>query len=110
MILEMYSIYDHAAKAYNQPFFVNTLGVAVRTFESTVNNNGEANTINANPEQFTLFKIGTYDDSNGSISPLDTPEPVCKALDVMEPTLNRDQVMETLQELLDKVTKLENLQ
>lgn len=108
MILEAYSIFDHAAKAFNQPFFVQTKGVAIRTFQGTVNA-PENNTVNQNPEQFTLFKLGTYDDSNGAMVPLDTPEPIIKAVEIHEPQLNKEQISETLLELLDKVTKLERI-
>lgn len=110
MKLEIFTIYDHAAKAYNKPFFVQTVGIAIRTFQATVNEE-QNGAINQNPEQFTLFKIGVYDDSDGSIISLDTPEPVMKALDVLEPsnTINKDQISETLMTLLDKVNNLEKI-
>lgn len=109
MFIEIYSIFDHATKAYMQPFFTNNRATAIRNFQATVNPDSP-NMISGNPEQFTLFYLGKYDDSTGTIENCPTPEPVMKALDVHEPQLNRDSVMETLQLLVDKVTKLENLQ
>lgn len=108
MKLEIYSIYDHASKAYMTPFFMQNKGMAIRSFQGTVNPE-TPNMVSQNPEQFTLFKLGDYDDSNGKVECLDTPEPILKAQEIHEPQLNRDQIMETLMTLVDKVTNLERI-
>jgi hypothetical protein len=65
MKLNIYSIFDSAAKAYAPPFFLHNDGLAVRGFQDNVNN-PESQAFR-NPDQFTLFHIGTYDDITGVI-------------------------------------------
>jgi len=67
MILNVYTIYDDAAKAYMQPFMFQTDGLAVRAFQDNINSD-KSNNISEHPEQFTLFKVGEFDDSTGAIS------------------------------------------
>lgn len=69
MKLAIYSIYDTAAKAYTRPFFLQNDGLAIRAFQDQVNAQ-EANNISEHPDQFTLFKLGEFDDLSGDI--LDT--------------------------------------
>lgn len=71
MKLKIYTIYDHAAKAYNKPFYEHTDGVALRIFTNLVNSKEET-TIAQYPEQFALFCIGEYDDATGSVSTFDS--------------------------------------
>jgi hypothetical protein len=66
MKLNVYSIYDSAAKAYTQPFFMHNDGLAIRAFQDNVN--APDNNIANHPDQFTLFCIGEYDDSSGELS------------------------------------------
>jgi hypothetical protein len=66
MKLNVYSIFDSAAKAYTSPFFMHNDGLAIRAFQDNVNAEQE-NNISKHPDQFTLFKIGEFDDSTGEI-------------------------------------------
>jgi hypothetical protein len=66
MNINVYTIYDEAAKAYITPFFMQNDGLAIRAFQDNVNSKDESN-IAKHPEQFTLFKIGVYDDQRGVI-------------------------------------------
>ena len=77
MNLNIYSIYDSAAKAYMSPFFMHNHGLAIRAFSDQVNATTD-NQIKNHPEQFTLFHIAEYNDENGHIEPLDTPKPLGK--------------------------------
>lgn len=61
MKLAMFSVYDSAAEAYLQPFFMRTRGEAVRAFIDAVNGGQEAFT--AHPGDYTLFYLGTFDQS-----------------------------------------------
>ena len=70
MILTIYSIYDSAAKAYAQPFFMHNDGLAIRAFQDMVNSQDE-NNIAKHPDQFTLFKLGTFDDQSGNFTSID---------------------------------------
>jgi len=66
MKLNVYSIFDSAAKAYTAPFFMHNDGLAIRAFQDNVNAEQE-NNISKHPDQFTLFKIGEFDDATGEI-------------------------------------------
>lgn len=67
MILRAYSIFDHKALQYHPPFFASTDGAAVRSLQDLVND--QNTTIGRHPSDYTLYCIGTYDDSNGGLSP-----------------------------------------
>lgn len=60
-----YTVFDHAAEAYLEPFFAPTRGVAIRSFTEAVNSEGH--TFAKHPEDYTLYEIGTYDPSTGVI-------------------------------------------
>jgi len=66
MKLNVYSIFDSAAKAYTNPFFMHNDGLAIRAFSDNVNSEQE-NNISKHPDQFTLFRIGEFDDASGEI-------------------------------------------
>lgn len=68
MILEVVSIYDEKLGAYSQPSFVASKGVALRSFTDQVNN--QSSPLNAHPSDYTLFRIGQFDDVTGELIPL----------------------------------------
>ena len=70
MDLNIYTIYDQAANAYMQPFFMQHDGLAIRTFADNVNSEDKSS-IAQHPGQFTLFKIGVFNDSEAKIEPSD---------------------------------------
>jgi len=86
MILQVYSIYDSAVKAYQDPFYMHSEGQAIRAFSDTVNN--EKSLVHSHPEDFVLFYLGTYDDQTGKFQPPadQTPVSVTTALSVVKPT------------------------
>jgi hypothetical protein len=82
MELNIYSIYDEDAKAYLQPFFTQNHGIAIRVFSDNVN--GKDNQIANHPHKFTLFHIGTYNDSTAKIDSLKTPKSLGKGNEYKE--------------------------
>lgn len=66
MKVKVYSLFDSAAKAYTQPFFMQNDGLAIRAFQDNVNAK-EENNVSKHPDQFTLFHIGDWDDTEGKI-------------------------------------------
>ena len=64
MKLNVYSIYDQTAKAYITPFFMHNDAMAVRAFSDNINK-GEDSQLSLHPDQFTLYRIGEYDDVTG---------------------------------------------
>jgi len=71
MLVKIFSIYDSKAQAYLQPFFSPTKGTAIRAFADHVNNPDTDMCKHA--EDFTLFEIGEFNDSNAEITLLSTP-------------------------------------
>lgn len=81
MKLQAFSIYDTAAKAFNRPFFQNTKGQAIRGFSDAVND--ESTELWKHPEDYILFELGEFDDSDGSFLPMN-PTKVVTAMEVHE--------------------------
>lgn len=90
MINKIFTVYDVKAKAYITPFFIPEEGMATRLFEQSVNNTehqfGKA------PHDYTLFIVGTFDDSNAEIK-YQTPQSLGNGLEFVatQPT-NTDNV------------------
>lgn len=63
MKLKMFSIYDSKAEAFLQPFFSQTTGTAIRSFESAANEVGHD--FNKYAGDYTLFELGEFDQESG---------------------------------------------
>lgn len=82
MVLKLFCVYDSKAGYYDKPFLMRSTGEAIRGWENIVN---DASTqFNKNPEDFTLFELGTYDDSTGRIVQLPALHSVSTALSVLK--------------------------
>lgn len=68
MILNVYSVKDRAADSFGRPFFVATDGLACRSFIDEVNREADDNQLFRHPDDFDLFRLGTFDDSSGVFS------------------------------------------
>ena len=66
MKLHLCSMKDRAADAFARPMFVPSIGVAIRSFSDEVNREDKDNQLYNHPDDFDLFDLGTFDDSNGS--------------------------------------------
>lgn len=98
MKLNMYSIYDTAASAYTSPFFMHNDGLAIRAFQD--NANTAESQINKHPQQFHLYKVAEWDDSNASIKSIE-PECIAYAHELINPS--------ELEELDKAIRKLNNV-
>ncbi|UIB81480.1 nonstructural protein [Flyfo microvirus Tbat2_160] len=65
MILKIFTIYDSKVEAYMQPFFMQSKGAALRAFTDTISD--RSTQFSKHPQDFTLFEIGEYDDSTGTL-------------------------------------------
>jgi len=74
MKMLMFSIRDSAADAYGRPFFMTSVGIAIRSFTDEINRVAEDNQIYKHPEDFDLFELGEFDDETGRIVLLDVPK------------------------------------
>ena len=61
------SIYDSAVEAYMRPFTAQSPGQATRLFEDELRR--PESDMGRHPEDYSLFQIGTFDDSSGSVEP-----------------------------------------
>ena len=69
MQLIVFTIFDSASGAYLRPFFQRSNGEALRTFENECV--AAESPIANHPEDYSLYRIGTYDDNKGELYPED---------------------------------------
>ena len=65
MKLNAYTIYDVASGIYMRPFFTQADGQAKRSFADI--SNDENHEIGKHPEDYTLYRIGNFDERGGEI-------------------------------------------
>lgn len=70
----VFAVYDSKASAYGTPFFMPSVGVAVRMFTDLAND--PKTTVHAHAEDYTLFEIGSYDDGPGILEALEKHKPL----------------------------------
>jgi len=74
MKMTVVSIKDRAADAFGRPFFVPSVGVAIRSFQDEVNRASEDNQMFHHSDDFDLFELGVFDDANGMFELYDSPK------------------------------------
>lgn len=82
MVLKIYSVYDSKAEAYIPPMFYQSKGQALRQFSEVAND--KTHQIGKYPEDFTLFEIGEFNDSNCKFTLYDTPYSLGLALEFVK--------------------------
>ncbi len=105
MNLNAYSIYDDAAKAFATPFFAINDGIAVRMFQSNINSK-EENNLSKYPDQFTLFKIGTFNDENGELVQLLPAVSLGNGVTYSEKEKDRNELFDMMSELRSIMRKI----
>lgn len=85
MKILVFSVYDSKAQAYGTPFFMQSVGTAVRMFSDLVNE--PKTTVAAHPEDYTLFQIGEFDDGPGVLSAIEKHVPLGLASGFVRPDL-----------------------
>lgn len=66
MNLKVFTMYDSKAEAYLQPFFMVNAGMAIRALTEVINDVNH--TFCKHAADYTLFEIGTFDDSTSEIT------------------------------------------
>ena len=101
MKLNAYTVYDSKIQAFKPPFYLSADGDALRAFGDTCNNKDTP--LGQHPEDYTLFKLGEYDDKTALFEPLNTPKSMGIGVEfVVDKTISIDEhqrVVEQLQEL-----------
>ena len=81
MKINIYSVHDAKAKAYGQPFLLQTDGLATRSFiQATLSDKTE---FGKYPLDYSLFRIGVYDDETSIIKSESPPELLLTAMQAM---------------------------
>lgn len=65
MKMKVFAILDTKANAYGTPFFVQSVGLAIRAFSDLVHD--ERSTVARHPDDFRLYELGTFDDATGKL-------------------------------------------
>lgn len=65
------AIQDRAMQAYNRPFYVPALGAAMRSFTDETNRAAQDNQMYQHPEDFELWLLGEFEDTNGQFTQTD---------------------------------------
>lgn len=77
-----FSVRDNAVEAFLPVFFARSKGEAVRSFVSACDTPDHQFAKNAG--DFTLFGVGSFDDSSGMLSPME-PSRIMSALEAKTP-------------------------
>lgn len=83
MRLIICAVRDRAADVFGSPYFVPSVGQAVRSFGDEVNRVAEDNVLYKHPDDFDLYELGSYDDAQASFDILPTPRQVALGRDVV---------------------------
>lgn len=83
MIHQVLAVFDEKAEAFAQPFFQQSDVLALRAFQAAVRDSESL--LNKFPRDYSLYKLGTYDDSTGRFENLDRPSLLASALQAMTP-------------------------
>jgi len=78
----IFCVRDRAANVFGQPQFTASTGSAIRGFTDGVNRKDAQNIMNAHPEDFDLYLLGTYDDNTGEFE-THTPKQIAVGKDVI---------------------------
>lgn len=63
----MFAIRDSAAETFHPPFCARAIGQATRDFQAQVNRADDNNPLYKHPEDFELYRVGSYNDNTGLI-------------------------------------------
>jgi len=77
---EIFTVRDDKAEAYLPPFYMRTIGEAVRAFSAAVNDQGHD--FHKYAEDYHLYQLGRFDELTGKIDVLENPKHVIGAVDV----------------------------
>jgi hypothetical protein len=82
MISVIVSVRDLAAEAFGRPMYLQSLGVAIRSFTDEVNREDKDNQLFNHPDDFDLYELGVFDDSIGKYELRDNPSVIVRGKDV----------------------------
>lgn len=72
MVVNVYSVFDEKAKSFAPPFCMHTDGQATRGFGDACED--PKSLMSKHPQDYSLYKLGSFDDFEGKMIPLNQPE------------------------------------
>lgn len=82
MVLIMMSPYDEKAQVYLAPFVCKTEAEGRRMMSDAVNEPGSL--VARHPDDFSLYIVGSFNDSSGTLIVPSVPEFICKASEFVD--------------------------
>jgi hypothetical protein len=82
MISVIVSVKDSAAEAFGRPMYLQSLGIAIRSFTDEVNRQDKDNQLFNHPDDFDLYELGVFDDSLGRYELRENPTVIVRGKDV----------------------------
>lgn len=82
MVSVIVSVKDSAAEAFGRPMYLQSLGVAIRSFTDEVNREDKDNQLFNHPDDFDLYELGVFDDSIGRYELRENPTVIVRGKDV----------------------------
>lgn len=70
MELEIFTVLDSKGAFFDKPWYEMSEASAIRAFSDGVNHADEKNMYYVHPEDYTLYKIGSFDNTLGEIKPI----------------------------------------
>lgn len=67
------SVKDRASELFGRPFFVPSIGHAIRGFTDEINRSAEDNQMFKHPDDFDLYHIGEFEEDTGRLVPVANP-------------------------------------
>lgn len=83
-MFKIFSVYDSKVGAFMNPLFLRSRGEAIRMFDNTVNSGDSF--LSKNPEDFTLFELGDWDELSSKFVIHPTPVSVGLAIEFIKST------------------------
>jgi len=82
MVSVIVSVKDSAAEAFGRPMYLQSIGVAIRSFTDEVNREDKDNQLFNHPDDFDLYELGVFDDATGMYQIRDNPNVIVRGKDV----------------------------
>jgi hypothetical protein len=98
--LKMYSVYDTKSELFSSPHFLQSDGVAVRSFSTACDD--PKTQLAMYPEDFSLYCVGTFNIESGNISPIQ-PKQLCNAAEFVSKPVAPEVVSEFARREIEKL-------
>lgn len=86
MIMTIIAVRDKKTDSFSRPFFAQTPASAIRSFSDEVNRQAQDNPYYQHPEDYALYELGQYNDSDGSINTHPLPKLLIQADQTVQDT------------------------